>query len=1498
MAFVFRVYTGDSFTDHEPGDQTVFSVGSGKKDTLQISDMDLKNRHLEIRRDGDSWDFKAQKPILVAGTESMSGKLPPCEMLILDIQRKLAAALFETGPDYTTVADISGHGTVLIGRSASCDISIGSGMVSGRHLELRKAADGWHAYDMGSSNGTWVSGNRVREAALASGTAIDIGLCRLILTGDYLTISFAGPVSVNIAQNAEVKTAQQPDDEYPHLFKRSPRLMEELPSGEIEIQAAPNIGSKPEINWISVIIPSLAGVGVILTVSLLLGGPMTMLFFSAPTALIGIFMAIYNYKSQCKKYSGKENLRLVKYEDYLSDQETEIKSRIDAQRRMLNSIHPVTAECVAIVSEPARRLWERRPSDIDFMELRIGSGTVPSEVKLQVPKQQLTLEEDELSNRMYNLTDNYKTVDNCPITWHAGKNPTCGLIGDRAVCKAIAKNIILQAATHHSYEDLRIVTLFNKDELDDWEFVKWLPHSFDDTRSERYIINNPASAKRVLYKLEDILSQRNKTDEFSGYKNSLQTPFYLIICADESLLAREPVMKHLLSGDPTLGAGALFLYDEIDRLPKECAMLVNTAGKKREIYSRDNASVRMEFAPDTLRDGGCEAFARALSPVRIESSSGKGALPVSLTFLQGLNVIKPQEITSVAAWPQAQPETSMAVPVGQRAGGESFFFDIHEKQHGPHGLVAGMTGSGKSEMVQSWILSMALTFPPEAASFVLIDFKGTGLLLPFRNLPHLAGTISDLDTNITRNLIALENELNRRKDLFDENGVSNISGYLKLYRQGNADTPLSYLFIVIDEFAEFKVQFPEFMQVINRVFAIGRTLGVHIVLLTQKPAGVVDDKMNANTRFRWCLKVASSSDSKEMLRHPDAARITNPGRAFVQVGEDEVFEEIQSYWSGAPYNPLRDISAAPSVRLSVVNLYGQRSSYEPEKTTGFKSEQNEIDAIVEFLDEHTRKNDIPRAKNIWTNKMDADIRLDRILQIAFDGERWGETESRLNPAVGMIDDPRTQSQYPLRLDFADEGHIVVYGAPGTGKTTFLQTLIMSLALSYPPDNLSIYLMDFGGGSLNLFRNLPHIGVVARDTEEEKVEKLCKLISKEIDRRKALFSELGIVNINSYREASGDKMPCIMLILDNFAPVLNMYPDLDQFFQMLTRDGAGFGVYFVTTASNLSAVSYRITQNIKTGIALRMPDKMDYSSIVGRTDGMEPENLPGRGLIKGKPPLEFQTALPASGETENQRVARMKELIDLMADKWKGERPSAIQMLPETVRAADYKTQGLLAGLKADPIEPVEVDIQKAQFLLISCSGDADRADLTDAIAMQLPEIIPGEGFTLFDRSGEAKGACSVAGRHIADSGEFDEYIASLMPILQERRETSQSGGLNNPEHLRPIIIVIADVTDYSSSCSEETKKRMSNIVNLGIGLNVYVVASGRAEDIKEIYYKSEPFISAMITKATAVLGGGSFNSHGAFNCSLSYSEKAAELPQGYGYLLTGTNAEKIKCVVT
>ena len=1389
---------------------------------------------------------------------------------------------------------LQGLNKVLIGRKEECDIVIASPLISGKHLELTRMGGIWKCKDLNSTNGTFIEEKKVQECDDIEKKWITIGQCRLMLEGDRLFFAGDSAITSHIERVGEVRTASGPDADYPYLFHRSPRLQEEIPSGEIEFQTPPSVGGKPDINWINVIVFPLISLALMIGVSFAVGRSMGMMLFSLPSTALSIGMAIFNYKRQGKAYEKRQQERLDKYTQYLKQQEASVKAAQEKQRKVLNGVHPPTARCLEMVTNVERRLWERRTTDADFMELRVGAGKIPGCMKCKVPQRQFSLEAvDSLALLPEQIQAANAFVENCPITVNLGQYPTCGLIGERKDCIRLAKNMILQAATHHSYAELNIVLVCRKEETESFQFARWLPHCFNSSRTHRYIVNDKKSAAEVFAELESTLAER--LPEENRKRRGKAVPFYLFLCGDDSLLEKQAIEKYLVSNNTDLSAAALFLYDELDYLPKECETIVEVRNGRGMYYHKDNASVRTEFTLDQVPEEHYEQFARRMAPLRIEVARGEEPLPSAVSFLQGFGAQTPKDIGLVEQWDQARPEKSMAVPVGVKHGGETFYFDIHEKKHGPHGLVGGKTGCGKSEMVQSWILSMALKFPPEAVSFIIIDFKGTGLILPFLNLPHLAGTISDLDRNIQRNLVALENELSRRKALFDMYQVKNISAYQKLYHEGKAETPVSYLFIIIDEFAEFKAQFPEFMAVVDRVFAIGRTLGVHMLLLTQKPSDVIDAKMSANTSFRWGLKMASSADSREFFlnQHPEAGKIANPGRAYVQVGEDEVFEEVQSYYSGAPYNPYRDISLKRDVNIASVDLYGNRSVFDAEKTTGFRADKEEIDAVVEFLDNYTRENNIPRARNIWTQKLAGNISLDQILKIAFDGEKWNREQEGLNITVGMIDDPRSQSQYPMLVNLSEKGHAAIYGAPGTGKTTFLQTLILSAALAYAPDELSMYLMDFGGGALGLFRDLPHVGGVAFAQEEEKVSKLAKLLLKELEKRKKLFSEAGVLSMQAYREASVQELPYILLILDNFGKFKERYPDMDVFFQEFLSEGGNYGIYLVTTAGTTTAIPYRLAEYVSNTIALRMQDKSHYQEIVGNTGGFEPENLPGRGLIKAKPPLEFQTAVPVAGETENQRVAGMKQLITLMNTKWGGTRPAPIPILPEVVKTADYVTEKLLIGLQAESVEPVEVDYEKEQFLLISGDGNGQAEKLFTALVKELPTKLENAEFVLYGAAKQMETECPQNCQLMTQAGELDEYVQKLMPVLQERKNAFDAGtGVES----HPIVILLPDLKYLADTVSSDTLRRLHSIVNLGRGLSIYILLSGRSEHISKLYYGGEIFTTIMVDEVTAMLVGGTVNGHSVIKTGMPYSEANQELAADMGYLVSKGKCTKVKFV--
>lgn len=1480
MSCLLRIYMGDALFEQELELHKIYRVGSKKNSDILLPELELD---FAIEASEKTWHGDSKDKNLHLAFEGGSDQALQ-KIVVLDEEKKTAVSVYQSGSENSHSIDVSSEDTISIGRSSSCDIVLGDHQVSGHHLELYRQGNRWGFRDNGSSNGTYLNDRRTNNGFLNDADVLTIGFCRLIITKANLTVIAACSVSSNLVHNSRrALGVASPEDSYPYLFKKSPRLREIIPNDTFDLQSPPSIGGKPTISWLNVLLPPFLTVGVMLAICFFIMNTMTMLYFSAPMTLIGVLMSVIRYRGEKKKYFATQQLRLEKYDTYLDEQIEKIEKCIKEQRRILTEDAPSVQQCVHLAEGPDRKLWDRGMRDADFLTLRLGTGTVPASITIKYAKKMLSLEEDTLADRPAQIAEKYREVSDCPITIDLGKHSTCGIIGDRQACILLGKNLIIQATAHHSYDDLRIVVLCDAAETETWAFSRWLPHLFDDTRSQRFIANSPAQQKKLLDGLEEILSQRwtDVSEENQGTCKNGMRPFYLFICASLSV-SSHTIMRYLTANDRRLGVGAVFLFDRIEDLPKESFYIVDLSTKPYQVYEQELASEKKSFSLDYLAPEQYERYARLMAPIRIDVEGGKVGLPTSISFLQGYQAQRPQMLGLEKYWHNAMPEQGMAVPIGVRETSEIFLFDIHEKHHGPHGLIAGMTGSGKSEMVQSWILSMAVHFPPEAVSFVLIDFKGTGLLLPLRNLPHLAGSISDLDTSIGRNLIALENELTRRKTILDQHQVNNISAYRRLLCQGKASEPLPYLFLVIDEFAEFKVQFPDFMQVVNRVFAIGRTLGVHIILLTQKPASVVDDKMMANTRFRWCLKVASSADSRDMLHHPDAAKITNPGRAFIQVGEDEVYEEVQSFWSGAPYNPYRDLSMQRETKVSVVDLYGNHLCYEPEKTTGYRSEKNEIDAVVEYIDDYCRKNQVPRARAIWTSKLPEQLQLKDVLQIAFDGEKWSETEQGLRVTVGLLDDPRSQSQYPFYFNLSEDGHTAIYGAPGSGKTTLLHTVAMSIALSYSPDAVHIYMMDFGGGSLNLFRDIPHVGGVAVAGDDERMLKLADMLTTELKRRRKEIASLGFVSAQSYREATGKNMPYIVLLLDNFVPVLEMYPDLEGTLQSIVREGASCDIYIVMTTGGPNTIPYRISQNFKAGIALRMADSMDYAGIVGKTNGLVPENFPGRGLVRGNPPLEFQIALPVAGRSETERTASIRAMVKLMNEKWNGGRAEGIPVMPDQVRASDYPCDEIFLGLSCQDIRPATVDMRIHPFLLISQVG-ADNHVMT-LIARQVLEKIGPKTIVLSD---------SLPGLEIPVTQEMDITLKALMPELQRRKDALTESGLEVGEYPY-IAILIPDLKATFEKVTNESMKRLNSIVVLGERLNVILIVQGQAEDINRFYNAGEAFTNSFVRQAVSLLIGSKASAHNAIPVNLPFSEQNVLLKEGQGYLVRDKEALKIK----
>ena len=505
--------------------------------------------------------------------------------------------------------------------------------------------------------------------------------------------------------------------------------------------------------------------------------------------------------------------------------------------------------------------------------------------------------------------------------------------------------------------------------------------------------------------------------------------------------------------------------------------------------------------------------------------------------------------------------------------------------------------------------------------------------------------------------------------------------------------------------------------------------------------------MRANTRFRLCLRVAQTGDSQAMLKRPEAASLTGTGRAYFQVGVNEVFDLFQVAWSGAPYDPSGAESRSAR-EICEVALDGTRRCIYTPPVEHASGETSQLQALVKHIasiagDCHELES--RRLRDLWHDPLPdqlalEDIRSGPLTVGGWDGKIWQPTTRWLDPVIGLLDDPAHGSQPPLRVNLGKEGHFALYGATRYGKTIFVETLVMSLALDHSPDDVNLYLLDFGGRFLKAFEHLPHVGGVVVADEPERLSRLLTYLQHEIELRKTLFEPLGAMSLPDYRRATDNFLPAIIVVLDNYDGFFKTYEDHEDAIAQLVREGATFGVHLVLTAHNTASVRFKVSSNITLAAALNLGDQGDYGAIVGRTGGLLPAAVPGRGLIRGTPALEFPTALPAKGETDPERRTALKQTIDQLAEDWRDrQRAPQIQVLPEVVKLAELlppgegwaaplaQAGGALAvpiGVAVDDLSPFSVDLTRGPNYLIVGSVQTGQTTLLQTGLLALAERVP------------------------------------------------------------------------------------------------------------------------------------------------------------------------------
>jgi S-DNA-T family DNA segregation ATPase FtsK/SpoIIIE len=991
-----------------------------------------------------------------------------------------------------------------------------------------------------------------------------------------------------------------------------------------------------------------------------------------------------------KKNAKKEAKRQEAYNAYLVQVQAKLNDAIMLQGQILTENRIPLAVCFKRVKDRDRRLWERTALHSDFLEMRIGMGDTPLDADVKWPPDRLTIEHDELKDRVLAMAKQPLVVRGVPEAISLVKDYVSGVIGTRNASFSFMRGLVAQIASLHAPDEVKVVLIADESDERQWRFMRTLPHCFNDEFTQRFIATSPQDAAELSLFLERELARREgqqKSDVITDYGC-----YYVVIVASQGLAQKAAVMEKLCALRENKGFSVITFCDNVKSLPKECSRIIelgvsaggaaaNTGAQAQMYDPREPSGVRTGFIQDIsvgIKDAN--SFAHALARVPLVEKGGAGALPPSIGFLEMFEAAKTEHLNIASRWERSNPVTSLAVPLGVAPGGEPLMLDIHEDFHGPHGLIAGMTGSGKSEFIITYILSLAINFRPDEVSFVLIDYKGGGLAGAFDNeharLPHLAGTITNLDgAAINRSLTSITAELRRRQQRFNEardiagTGTMDIYKYQELYRAGVVSTPITHLVLVADEFAELKDQQPEFMEGLISAARIGRSLGVHLILATQKPSGVVNDQIWSNARFKVCLKVAEAADSREMLKRTEAAELKEAGRFYLQVGYNEYFALGQSAYAGGIYRPAERFVKSHDDSVSLISTTGRSvlSAHPELEASAQATSTPESVAVLDQLVQTAREVGLS-APRLWLDPIPSVILLDSLYSKYAEELGYGSAPAQdgaanaeaaapthgdaadaatatgsmpadasmpaadrpLSLLVGEFDDPNNQRQLPLMLPLGEEGNAVIYGSPGSGKDMFVEAMLYSLIKTNTPQMAGAYVLDFESETLGMFKDAPQVADVLFSSESEKINRLFKMLNSEMARRRTVLAQVGL-GFDAYtaRVAGGadgfDPMPSIVLVIHGFEVFSDLYDSLVEALGVLSRDGLRCGIHTVLTASRSNAVSYRLLPNFKCKMALRMNSDDEYLNVIGSVRGVPIPKGQGRGLINTDRIYEFQTA---------------------------------------------------------------------------------------------------------------------------------------------------------------------------------------------------------------------------------------------------------------------------------
>lgn len=1185
-------------------------------------------------------------------------------------------------------------GVLTIGGSPICDVEIRDEIIGDNYIVITKQGERYHLDVSHSNIEVYLNGTRyINSEDAADYDFIMLGGFGFFLKEGYVYTQQSPFV---IGRNVQITGCRESEYayEYPHM-NRSTRIQYVIPKENIEVLSPEQPAEDKKKSLLMLLVPALVSLALTIVLRGVMGGGGTFVIYSVCTMTMGTVMSVINFLQEKKEKKKAEEDRVADYLNYIDEKQRQILSSRQNELRILNKKYISLQEETELVRAFAPALFEKSQEDEDFMTVRYGYGTIPSANPISYKQREFT-SRDVLAAYPEQIAAMYQNLENAPVVSALKAKGSIGIVGAQTDTEQFVRTILVDIITRHQAKDVKIVYFGGKDP-GEAEWLRWVEHNIDAVSGRRLNAVDEESRNVLIDFVYSELNAREAAGESSG-----DSVYYVVIVADIGQMEHHPLLNYV-KNSAAYNFTFIFLTEHRELLPSGLAEIVcirpDHTGECVDCHNGDSSQ---KFFYEVMGEKTPVQMAHKLASVELGEVSLAAALTQNISLYKLLKIKSVDDLNLEKRWASSQVYKSMAAPLGVRAGDEIVYLDLNEKAHGPHGLVAGTTGSGKSEILQTYLLSVATLFHPYEVAFVIIDFKGGGMVNQFKQLPHLVGAITNIDgKEIERSLLSIRAELRKRQQCFAQAGVNHIDSYIKKYKAGECPVPLPHLILIVDEFAELKSDQPEFMKELISTARIGRSLGVHLILATQKPSGVVNDQIWSNSKFKLCLKVQNKEDSNEVLKSPLAAEIREPGRAYLQVGNNEIFELFQSAYSGASVRS-EEAGNIKSFSISQVDYSGKKTViFRQQPPRGSEENHTQLEALVEYISSYCRNAKIDALPGICMPPLPELLCYDQRTRTEID-------KQKVMVPVGLYDDPENQYQGEVQIDLTSN-NLFILGSAQYGKTNLLQLIVRSVAEIYTPLEVNLYILDFSSMILKNFEKLAHVSGVILASEDDKMKTFMKLMLQELKERKETLSGLGISSFAAYKEAGYHELPQIIILMDNFSAFRELFSDYEDGMLHLMREGVTVGITLCLTNGQTSGIGYRYLANFAKRISLYCNDSGEYSALFDRCR-IVPNNTVGRALTEiDKQLYEMQTFLSFEGNKEIERVERMRGFADKISAQYAGMRARLLPVIPTVVTEEFLKSVGA-KQISYAPAFAVDYDMMEVLYLqldminILSISG--------------------------------------------------------------------------------------------------------------------------------------------------------------------------------------------------